>query len=133
MRAVAEECFALVREYKGAHSGEHGDGIARSEFKTAMFGARIARAFETVKDAFDPDGIAQSRTGSCARRGWMIGRCFATGRTMPRSAGSSQAGLVGASRPARRHAGRGGDVQQQRHLPKFRCRCDVPELSCHAR
>ena len=35
MRAVAEECFALVREYKGSHSGEHGDGIARSEFHAA--------------------------------------------------------------------------------------------------
>ena len=38
MRAVAEECFALVREYKGSHSGEHGDGIVRSEFNAAMFG-----------------------------------------------------------------------------------------------
>src|SRR5690348_17856395 len=54
MRAVAEECFALVRAYKGSHSGEHGDGIARSEFHEPMFGARIVRAFETVKDAFDP-------------------------------------------------------------------------------
>ncbi|WP_270933816.1 FAD-binding and (Fe-S)-binding domain-containing protein [Falsiroseomonas oryzae] len=54
MRAIAEECFALVREYKGSHSGEHGDGIVRSEFNEPMFGARIARAFEHVKDAFDP-------------------------------------------------------------------------------
>jgi FAD/FMN-containing dehydrogenase/Fe-S oxidoreductase len=54
MRAIAEECFALVREYKGSHSGEHGDGIVRSEFNEPMFGARIARAFEQVKDAFDP-------------------------------------------------------------------------------
>jgi FAD/FMN-containing dehydrogenase/Fe-S oxidoreductase len=54
MRAIAEECFALVREYKGSHSGEHGDGIVRSEFHEAMFGPRIARAFEAVKDAFDP-------------------------------------------------------------------------------
>jgi FAD/FMN-containing dehydrogenase/Fe-S oxidoreductase len=54
MRAVAEECFALVREYKGSHSGEHGDGLVRSEFHAAMFGPRIVRAFETVKDAFDP-------------------------------------------------------------------------------
>ena len=57
MRAVAEECFALVREYKGSHSGEHGDGIVRSEFHESMFGARIVRAFETVKDAFDPAGL----------------------------------------------------------------------------
>ncbi|MGE0613955.1 MAG: FAD-binding oxidoreductase, partial [Hyphomicrobiales bacterium] len=27
MRAIAEEAFELVREYKGAHSGEHGDGL----------------------------------------------------------------------------------------------------------
>jgi FAD/FMN-containing dehydrogenase/Fe-S oxidoreductase len=54
MRAIAEECFALVREYKGSHSGEHGDGIVRSEFHEPMFGARIVRSFEQVKDAFDP-------------------------------------------------------------------------------
>ncbi len=57
MRAVAEECFALVREYKGSHSGEHGDGLVRSEFNETMFGPRIARAFETVKDAFDPAAL----------------------------------------------------------------------------
>jgi FAD/FMN-containing dehydrogenase/Fe-S oxidoreductase len=57
MRAIAEECFALVREYKGSHSGEHGDGIVRSEFNEPMFGPRIARAFEAVKDAFDPRGL----------------------------------------------------------------------------
>ncbi|MFC7477539.1 FAD-binding and (Fe-S)-binding domain-containing protein [Dankookia sp. GCM10030260] len=57
MRAIAEECFALVREYKGSHSGEHGDGIVRSEFNEPMFGPRIARAFEAVKDAFDPAGL----------------------------------------------------------------------------
>ena len=57
MRAIAEECFALVREYKGSHSGEHGDGIVRSEFNEPMFGSRIARAFEEVKDSFDPDAL----------------------------------------------------------------------------
>ena len=57
MRAVAEECFALVREYNGSHSGEHGDGIVRSEFHAEMFGARVVRAFEQVKDAFDPAGL----------------------------------------------------------------------------
>ncbi|SDB45893.1 FAD-binding and (Fe-S)-binding domain-containing protein [Belnapia rosea] len=57
MRAIAEECFALVREYKGSHSGEHGDGIVRSEFNAPMFGPRITSAFEEVKDAFDPAGL----------------------------------------------------------------------------
>ncbi len=57
MRAVAEEAFAIVRDYKGSHSGEHGDGIVRSEFHPQMFGQRIVSAFEQVKDAFDPTGM----------------------------------------------------------------------------
>ena len=57
MRKVAEETFALVREYKGSHSGEHGDGLVRSEFHTLMFGERIVSAFGTVKEAFDPTGM----------------------------------------------------------------------------
>jgi FAD/FMN-containing dehydrogenase/Fe-S oxidoreductase len=57
MRAIAEQAFAFVREYKGSHSGEHGDGLLRSEFNEPMFGARLARAFEAVKDRFDPGGV----------------------------------------------------------------------------
>src|SRR5262250_833685 len=57
MRAIAEEAFALVREYKGSHSGEHGDGIVRSEFHEKMFGARLVAAFAEVKDRFDPMGF----------------------------------------------------------------------------
>src|ERR1700719_3567390 len=54
MRAIAEEAFAMVRAYKGSHSGEHGDGLVRSEFHQQMFGERLVRAFGEVKDRFDP-------------------------------------------------------------------------------
>jgi FAD/FMN-containing dehydrogenase/Fe-S oxidoreductase len=57
MRAIAEDAFAMVREYKGSHSGEHGDGIVRSEFHEKMFGAELVHAFEEVKDRFDPNGL----------------------------------------------------------------------------
>ena len=57
MRAIAEEAFAMVREYKGSHSGEHGDGIVRSEFHEEMFGPRIVWAFAEVKQVLDPDGL----------------------------------------------------------------------------
>ena len=57
MRAIAEEAFAMVREYKGSHSGEHGDGLVRSEFHEPMFGRAIVAAFENVKDSFDPAGM----------------------------------------------------------------------------
>src|SRR5207249_5127048 len=53
----SEEAFAIVKEYKGSHSGEHGDGISRSEFHEMMFGDRLVRAFETVKNTFDPTGL----------------------------------------------------------------------------
>ncbi|HEU0083257.1 MAG TPA: FAD-linked oxidase C-terminal domain-containing protein, partial [Bradyrhizobium sp.] len=57
MRAIAEQAFAMVREYKGSHSGEHGDGIVRSEFHEAMFGPRIVADFREVKRRFDPDNV----------------------------------------------------------------------------
>ncbi|MFG1370291.1 FAD-binding and (Fe-S)-binding domain-containing protein [Xanthobacter tagetidis] len=57
MRAIAEEAFELVRAYKGSHSGEHGDGIVRSEFHEFMFGSRLVAAFGAVKRAFDPRGL----------------------------------------------------------------------------
>ncbi|MGM4892846.1 FAD-binding and (Fe-S)-binding domain-containing protein [Tardiphaga sp. 839_C3_N1_4] len=57
MRAIAEEAFAMVREYKGSHSGEHGDGLVRSEFHAEMFGERIIGDFAEVKHRFDPQNI----------------------------------------------------------------------------
>ncbi len=57
MRAIAEECFDLVKRYKGSHSGEHGDGIVRSEFHERMFGPRMVASFEEVKKRFDPKGL----------------------------------------------------------------------------
>jgi FAD/FMN-containing dehydrogenase/Fe-S oxidoreductase len=54
MRAIAEETFAMVREYKGSHSGEHGDGLVRSEFHETVFGERIVADFREVKHRFDP-------------------------------------------------------------------------------
>ncbi|PCI05676.1 MAG: FAD-binding oxidoreductase [Hyphomicrobiales bacterium] len=57
MRAIAEEAFELVHKYKGSHSGEHGDGIVRSEFHERMFGPELVRAFEQVKERFDPSGL----------------------------------------------------------------------------
>ncbi|MGY9011752.1 MAG: FAD-binding oxidoreductase, partial [Rhodobacterales bacterium] len=57
MRAIAEECFDLVEKYKGSHSGEHGDGLVRSEFHEKMFGARMVDSFGQVKQWFDPSGL----------------------------------------------------------------------------
>ena len=57
LRAITEETFAIVREYKGSHSGEHGDGLVRSEFHEVMYGKRIVKAFEEIKRIFDPHNL----------------------------------------------------------------------------
>ena len=56
LRSIAEEAMELVRRYKGSHSGEHGDGLVRSEFHERMFGTKLVGAFRQVKEKFDPDG-----------------------------------------------------------------------------
>jgi len=57
MRAVAEEASALVRKYKGAYSGEHGDGLCRGEWISWQFGPKITQALGEIKHAFDPKGL----------------------------------------------------------------------------
>ena len=54
MRAIAEEACELVREYKGVYSGEHGDGLVRSEWIAPFFGPRLTAALTDVKRLFDP-------------------------------------------------------------------------------
>jgi FAD/FMN-containing dehydrogenase/Fe-S oxidoreductase len=57
MRAIAEEITALVMEFGGGLSGEHGDGRARSPFNETLYGPRLYDAFRQVKRTFDPKGI----------------------------------------------------------------------------
>jgi FAD/FMN-containing dehydrogenase/Fe-S oxidoreductase len=57
MRRIAEEVADLVIECGGSISGEHGDGLSRSEFLERMYGPEILRAFKEVKRLFDPGGI----------------------------------------------------------------------------
>src|ERR1700734_1003022 len=74
MRAIAEETFAMVREYKGSHSGEHGDGMVRSEFHESMFGSRIIADFKEVKHRFDPGNLLN--TGKIVDAPKMDARCL---------------------------------------------------------
>src|ERR1044072_6642097 len=58
MRAIAEEASALVKQYKGAFSGEHGDGLVRSEWIAPFFGPRHTAALGEIKSWLDPRGLA---------------------------------------------------------------------------
>ncbi len=57
MRAIAEEAAELVRRYKGAFSGEHGDGLCRGEWIRWQFGPKLDDALREIKQAFDPKGL----------------------------------------------------------------------------
>lgn len=57
MREIAEEASALVREYKGAYSGEHGDGLCRGEWVAWQFGPTLNDAFRDIKQLFDPENL----------------------------------------------------------------------------
>ena len=57
MRAIAEEAAALVKRYKGAFSGEHGDGICRGEWIQWQFGPKLTEALGEIKHAFDPNNL----------------------------------------------------------------------------
>lgn len=55
MRDIAVAAAALVRKYKGAYSGEHGDGLCRGEWVAWQYGPRLNVAFGEIKQLFDPD------------------------------------------------------------------------------
>ncbi|MFC5972822.1 FAD-binding and (Fe-S)-binding domain-containing protein [Halomarina salina] len=55
MHSITDDVTDLVLEYHGAFSGEHGDGMARTEFSPKMYGPELWSAFKELKTAFDPD------------------------------------------------------------------------------
>jgi FAD/FMN-containing dehydrogenase/Fe-S oxidoreductase len=57
MRAIADEAAVLVRKYKGAFSGEHGDGLCRGEWIAWQFGPKITEALREIKTLFDPANL----------------------------------------------------------------------------
>ena len=57
MRAIAEEACALVRQFKGAYSGEHGDGLVRSEWIAPMLGGRLTSVLAEIKSWLDPQAL----------------------------------------------------------------------------
>jgi FAD/FMN-containing dehydrogenase/Fe-S oxidoreductase len=57
MRAIAEEAAVLVRKYRGAYSGEHGDGLCRGEWIEWQFGKALNEAFRAIKQHLDPGNL----------------------------------------------------------------------------
>ncbi len=57
MHTIARETVDLCLRLGGAVTGEHGDGLARSEWIERAYGPEIMAAFRQLKQAADPEGI----------------------------------------------------------------------------
>ncbi|MEF8782929.1 MAG: FAD-linked oxidase C-terminal domain-containing protein [Haloarculaceae archaeon] len=55
LHSITDDVTDLVLKHHGAFSGEHGDGMARTEFNPKMYGEALWTAFKEVKTAFDPE------------------------------------------------------------------------------
>jgi FAD/FMN-containing dehydrogenase/Fe-S oxidoreductase len=55
-RKVADETSALVRQFKGSLSAEHGVGIARTEYMEEQLGRELLEVMRAIKQTFDPKG-----------------------------------------------------------------------------
>src|SRR5437868_6873461 len=56
-RQVANETSALVRQFKGSLSAEHGVGTARTEYMREQLGDELLGVMREIKHAFDPKNI----------------------------------------------------------------------------
>lgn len=56
-RGITEAVSKLVKQYRGSLSGEHGDGIVRSEFIKEQIGSKNYTLLKQVKAIFDAKGL----------------------------------------------------------------------------
>jgi FAD/FMN-containing dehydrogenase/Fe-S oxidoreductase len=56
-RLVADQTSALVRQFKGSLSAEHGVGIARTEYMRDQLGDTLLNVMREIKRTFDPRNI----------------------------------------------------------------------------
>jgi len=57
VKKIATEFFSKVLEIGGSITGEHGDGLARSEFVKLQYGNEVYSVFKKIKLEFDPKNI----------------------------------------------------------------------------
>ncbi|TXG79196.1 MAG: FAD-binding oxidoreductase [Thermomicrobiales bacterium] len=57
MKEMADEAAEMAHRFGGVMSGEHGDGLQRSELNEVIFGTELYQAMRQFKAIFDPDGI----------------------------------------------------------------------------
>ena len=93
MRAIAEEAAALVRKYKGAFSGEHGDGLCRGEWIDWQFGPTHQRRLPRDQGPASIPTTCSTPARSSTRRRWTTRGCSASRRGYARTHRARQPAL----------------------------------------
>lgn len=57
VRKIADAYFSKIISMKGTITGEHGDGLARSEYVKKQYGQKNYAIFRQLKTFFDPKDI----------------------------------------------------------------------------
>lgn len=57
MVEMAHEAAEMAHRFGGVMSGEHGDGLQRSELNELLFGSELYAAMKEFKGIFDPNGL----------------------------------------------------------------------------
>src|SRR4029079_1601410 len=57
MTELADQAAEMARKFGGVMSGEHGDGLQRSELNERIFGPELYEAMRELKRIFDPAGL----------------------------------------------------------------------------
>jgi FAD/FMN-containing dehydrogenase/Fe-S oxidoreductase len=57
LEGLMEAVTDLVRDWGGDHSGEHGEGFARTQWNERLFGAELYNELRAIKGTFDPDNL----------------------------------------------------------------------------
>ncbi|MGI0007448.1 MAG: FAD-binding oxidoreductase, partial [Nitrosotalea sp.] len=57
IKTITTEFFTAVISIGGSITGEHGDGLARSEFVKLQYDTKTYSIFKEIKKQFDPENI----------------------------------------------------------------------------
>ncbi len=69
---VMKEVYNLVLRYGGSISAEHGDGMIRGPFIKDMFGDKIFKLFQDIKNIFDPLNIFNPHKKTDSNLDWSL-------------------------------------------------------------
>ena len=81
IKDLAERVYGLVAAFDGSISGDHNDGLLRSNFLKTVYGSKVVGLFDQIKQAFDPLGIFNPKKKTDANLSYSLARIDRTNQS----------------------------------------------------